>query len=294
MKIGLFLMGEKGLRILETLAGSDSTYLGLVKWVVGADDKNVTDDHYEDIRSLCRKNEIPHYHRKDFDCSDKPADYAIAAGWRWLIRDLDAELIVLHDSLLPRYRGFNPLVTALIEGDTEIGVTAIEARSEFDSGDIYRQKRLNIEYPVTIGKAISDIAELYGEIVLGLFEDIRNTALFAYPQDQSEISFSLWRDEEDYRIDWTEDATRIVRMVDAVGEPYLGAATCYDGRLIRILNTETLPDLNIVNRTPGKLLRIRNNKPEVVCGTGLIRITEAVDDATREHVVFNKLRVRLK
>ena len=48
----------------------------------------------------------------------------IAAGWRWLLPSTE-KLIVLHDSLLPRYRGFNPLVSQLIDKEERLGVTAV-------------------------------------------------------------------------------------------------------------------------------------------------------------------------
>jgi methionyl-tRNA formyltransferase len=54
----------------------------------------------------------------------------------------------MHDSLLPKYRGFAPLPNALINGEREVGVTALFASEEYDMGDIVCQRRLAVEYPM--------------------------------------------------------------------------------------------------------------------------------------------------
>jgi methionyl-tRNA formyltransferase len=63
----------------------------------------------------------------------------MAVSWRWLIDHPAEQLIVFHDSLLPRYRGFEPLVTSLVNGETRIGVAALFGASEFDTGDVIVQ-----------------------------------------------------------------------------------------------------------------------------------------------------------
>src|SRR6218665_1531039 len=136
MKIGLYLMGLKGLYTLRALLEhTGPSYAGSLVFVVAAKDKNVQNDYFEDIKSLALDHSIPFFEQDALPVPVK-ADVVFAISWRWLIKeDLD-KLIVFHDSLLPKYRGFNPLVTALIEGDREIGVTAIQANHEFDKGNI--------------------------------------------------------------------------------------------------------------------------------------------------------------
>ena len=54
--------------------------------------------------------------------------FCIAIGWRRLISGIEGRLIVLRDSLLPKYRGFAPTVAQLLAGESEIGVTALGFR----------------------------------------------------------------------------------------------------------------------------------------------------------------------
>ncbi len=69
---------------------------------------------------------------------------------------------------------------------------------------------------------------------------------------EAAATYSLWRDEADYRIDWHRDSTYLRRFVDALGVPYRGASTLLGGQLCRVLAAEAAPDVVIENRAPGK------------------------------------------
>jgi methionyl-tRNA formyltransferase len=86
----------------------------------------------------------------------------------------------------------------------------------------------------------------------------------------------MWRDEEDYLIDWSDDAEKIKRFVDAVGSPYRGAATFLAKKLVRIADVQIEADVLIDGRSKavGKVIFMRQQHPVIVCGAGLIRITE--------------------
>jgi len=198
----------------------------------------------------------------------------LAISWRWIIEAESSILIVFHDSLLPRYRGFNPLVTALINGDEKIGVTASFATREYDRGGILDQSTSSISYPIRIQRAIETIIKNYEDLALRLGEAIANERdIKGRAQQESDASYSLWRDEDDYFIDWRASASAIKRFVDAVGTPYKGAAARLEGRIFRVLGAEEMEDVRIENRTPGKVIFSMDSKPVVVCGQGLLRIT---------------------
>ena len=123
-------MNQKGYFVLKSLI--DKQLVNKIGFVVSSSDKGVAEDFYFPIKKLCIDNLIPFAERKH----DAPfTDFKIAIGWRWLI-DHNENLIVLHDSLLPKYRGFAPLVIALINGEKEIGATELWAENDFDQGDI--------------------------------------------------------------------------------------------------------------------------------------------------------------
>ncbi len=287
-QLGLYLMNEKGLKVLTELI--DHIEAPCISYVVSAENTSIKKDYYAEIRALCEQGNIRFWDRKESKSLNE-VDYKIAVGWRFLIHDY-ANLIVFHDSLLPRYRGFSPLVNALINGEPEVGVTALFANKSFDRGDVIEQKKIAITYPITIQEAITAVGELYGQLAVQIVKGIQDgQGLVAAPQNERKASYSLWRDEEDYRIDWTEDSERIRRLVDAVGFPYNGASSYVNGERITILAGETLPDLYIENRTPGKVLFLEEGQPVVVCGRGLFRISH-MKDAHQIDFVLKKFRTR--
>jgi methionyl-tRNA formyltransferase len=287
----LYLLTRKGFEVLKALLAKDyGRHIDLV--VVGAD-KNTRGDYGDEIRALCDQHRIAWGHREERRPSNSP--FSLAVSWRWLINEPATTLIVLHDSLLPKYRGFAPLISALVNGDREIGVTALYATGEYDRGDIIFSSSTAITYPIRIGDAIENICKNYVSVALSIFEYIaRGQELPRTRQIEAEATYSLWRDEQDYLIAWDSDAPSIRRFVDATGDPYLGASTYLDGQKIRIIAAEERPDLSIVNRTPGKVISVEQACPLVVCGKGILRLTEVVDAATGASVLpFPRFRVRL-
>lgn len=290
--IALFIMGKKGLACLETVLNTTSVEL---KYVIYATDKNVEKDYADEIVAICKMHNILHYNKKIFDETllDN-VSFFIAISWRWLIKSNLEKLIVFHDSILPRYRGFNPLVTALINGDKQIGVSAIFANKEFDKGDVLGLEKVNISYPIKISKAIDIISICYQDLIIKIVKQIQANSLVANPQDESKATFSLWRDEEDYFIDWNLEASTIERTINALGFPYGGARTKMENSIIILDEIKSIPDVKIENRTPGKIIFLDNNQPTIVCGKGLLKIEKAHYLDNGNEVVFNKFRTRLK
>ena len=286
----LFLMTEKGYRVLQHIAAHlDSSVVTLV---VGAPDPNLAQDFFIEIRDLCAQAGIP-FQRRDAPRAS-PTAYALAVSWRWLIADAGT-LIVLHDSLLPRYRGFAPLVSCLINGEPAVGVTALYATAEFDQGPILGQASRPVQYPLRIAEAVQLAVACYLELITQLWPGLRAGQLpVGTPQREADATYSLWRDEQDYRIDWRADGATIRRFVDALGWPYQGASTLLNGQLHRVLAVEPEPDVRIENRTPGKVLFVRAGQPVVVCGTGLLRLTALRTSAGGEALPLARFRSRFE
>ena len=290
-----FLLGKKGHEVLK--ATIDSGNLNLVRLVVIGSDNNVQQDFSNEIEVLCNRKRIDFCARGDklkiIDAAS--GSIAIAAGWRWLIEYKFFQIIVFHDSLLPKYRGFNPLVTAMLKQDSKIGVTAIVANDNFDCGDILDSISIQIGYPTKVEDVINEVSLLYFDIQKSILNKLITTGyLVGTPQDEDLATYSIWRDEDDYRIDWGKSAQYIAHFVKCVSFPYKGASTVLDGKLLRVIEVEVEQDVLIENRDVGKIIFIRDNKPVVICGEGLLRIVVAVDDQGNSILPLKNFRVRLK
>ena len=292
MKIGLFLMTKKGFSVLSSLIESQKH--ALIHFVCIGKDSKLNYDFSSDIENLCLKNNIPFYFKEILDVKTLNSDYYIAISWRWMIGL--PNLIILHDSILPRYRGFAPLVNMLINGEKDFGVTAIFADSQYDQGDIILQEKISIIYPIKIADLIDKISDLYIIIVGNLFKVIESNNTFTgVKQVNEDATYSLWLDSEDYFIDWDLSAEKISRKIDACGSPYEGAKCWLDNEIIIINEAVAIDDLKIENRVNGKVIFIEDKFPVVVCGNGLLMIKKAVtEDKSRSILPLNKFRTRFK
>ena len=291
-KITLFLMTKKGFSVLSNLI--EKGMAQVIYSVVSARDKSIEEDYYADIKALWLENKINFYNKNDdYEIVTK---YAFAVSWRWLLHYEKIKLIVFHDSILPKYRGFNPLVSYLLNKEREIGVTALFASEEFDAGPIIAQGSAEISYPIKLAEAIDVLCEIYEtlsyEIATKIIED---KVIDSHEQDREKVSYSIWRDEQDYKIDWNKSSQEISLSIDSLGPPYLGASCIANGRKIRIYDAVPHKDLKIENRTPGKLLFKDGIHPVIICGTGLLKITDAVCDEAKQSILpLNKLKIRFE
>jgi methionyl-tRNA formyltransferase len=290
-KITLFIMNKKGYSVLENIINTIG--IQIIDKVISYTDNSVVKDYYSEINELCRKHGIKFYNKNEQVAIN--TEYSFAIGWRWIIKD-SHNLIVLHDSILPKYRGFAPLVNALINGEEELGVTALFASSDYDEGDIIAQRKIKINYPIKIAEAIDIVSPLYSDIIIELCKKINdNNQINSVKQDNNEATYSLWRDSDDYFINWNDSAIKIKRFVDGVGFPYNGAKALLDGESIIIDEMDVIDDVKIENRDVGKLIFIKNGFPVVVCGNGLVMIKKArYEDSGVDVLPLTRFRIRFK
>lgn len=288
MKIGFLVAGIKGMNLLSELHRDCE-----VAWVGSHEVGGYDFSSLQRVRELCSENGYPfvdHVARQKVPVDR--CDLVLIAGWRYLV-DLDpSKLVVFHDSLLPRYRGFAPTVSALINGEKEIGVTAFRPAPEVDTGEVIEAVRLPVEYPAKVRDVYSALAKAYGEAARRVVAKARSGAISTVPQNEADATYCIWRDSLDYRIDWTWTSEKIRRFVDAVGWPYSGATTNYGATTVTVHDVEALPDLNFIERHPGKIWALKDGAAVVVCGRGMIRIDRATGPDGKPYR-FEKVRVRL-
>ena len=153
-KILCLLATKKGLEVLSsTIRVGKSDILGCVMTFT----EKISKDYESEIKRECIKRTVPHVkytHCEGSELIESTIDKykitaIIAIGWRFLLPlslndRLTIPIIVFHDSLLPKYRGFSPTPTAMICGEKTVGVTALYASEGTDEGEIIWQKEVPI------------------------------------------------------------------------------------------------------------------------------------------------------
>ena len=200
----------------------------------------------------------------------------ICVGWRSLI---DAEkglknLYVVHDSLLPQLRGWNPLVTAVQLGLEKTGVTLFRAESTPDTGPILMQKSFGLGTGVPISSAIEKAGKSAVELLTSFLKSFTRGDIRETPQDDFEASISPWRDDEDYVVDWSKPSLEIQQFILSRSFPYQGARTSANGATITVGEARVCHDLpELAISSPGKMFALNNGNPVVACGSGFVEIS---------------------
>ena len=283
---GVYAVGLKGSVYLASLIELGARP-ALVSSYRQADDKSAG---FDVIAELCRSHDIVvHETRRPAHDAGLPL---FLIGWQYLLPTLSPNIVVMHDSLLPQYRGYAPTVTALLKGEPLIGVSAFRPVASVDGGPIVGQRSMPVTYPIRIEEALRRQARLMAQLTLDILPRFESAIANATVQDESNATFSIWRDQQDYRIDWNDSAVTIRRMIDAVSFPYAGAIMKYEDRLLVVDQASEVADVNFAFRHPGKFLRLDNNRPVVICGHGLLRLDRVLAEDGSEFR-FEKLRVRL-
>lgn len=154
----------------------------------------------------------------------------------------------LHASLLPQYRGAAPINWAVINGDTETGITTFFLKHEIDTGEIIDQVRVPIADTDNVEVVYERLMRLGGGLVLKTVDAILEGSVKTIPQEElaqvGELRPAPKIFKETCRIDWTIGVKRIYDFVRGLS-PYPAAWTeLYqegtDPVMLKIFETEKL------------------------------------------------------
>ena len=141
------------------------------------------------------------------------ADLFIVIAFRMLPREVwqmpRLGTFNLHASLLPKYRGAAPINRAVMNGDTETGVTTFFLKHEIDTGDMIMQRKIDILPEDNVGDVHDRLMHLGAEMVVETVNAIVDGTLTTTPQPEGEFTPAPKIFKEDCRIDWDRSAAEI-------------------------------------------------------------------------------------
>lgn len=146
----------------------------------------------------------------------------------------------IHPSLLPRWRGADPIRSTILAGDTETGVTIMLMDEQMDHGPILKSKILNLKSKkYTYTELEKELAELGGGLLVETIPEWIEGKIKPEEQNHSQAIYTKKITKEDGRISWNEDATLIERKIQAFN-PWPGTFTFWNGKRIKILEGEAM------------------------------------------------------
>ena len=194
------------------------------------------------------------------------------------------ETINLHVSLLPKYRGANPIQRAIINGDTETGICTMITELGLDCGDICMKKSIEITPNMNCVELFeicsAESPELLEKTLLGIAEGTIK------PQKQSEegVCFADKLKKEECKIDWSKSAQRIHNLVRGVYK-CPGAFFEYDGKIIKVMETEPINE--DLQGSEGDFVRISKFGVDVKTGSGLLRLKKIKPEGKGEMSAYD-------
>ena len=177
----------------------------------------------------------------------------------------------LHASLLPKYRGAAPVNHAILNGETETGLTTFLIQKKVDTGDLLLQQSLPIDNSVTTGEALSKLSFLGADLVIKTLDALAQNKIKPIKQDGDKATFAPKISVQDCKINWSNPALMIHNQIRAFS-PKPGAFTFYKNKRVKLFGSKVLQNLHNARLLPGEIEHT-NSFLKIGTGSEPIQIT---------------------
>lgn len=177
--------------------------------------------------------------------------------------------INVHGSLLPRYRGAAPIQWAVINGETETGITIMQLDAGMDTGDILLTVPTPIGPEETSGELFNRLARLGGETLVAALARLKAGQLTPHPQDHAQASHAPMLTKEMGHLDWRLPARRLHCLIRGL-DPWPSAYGFIAGKRCRFFAPEVVPIR--ATEPPGTICRADSQGLLVATGDDCLRI----------------------
>jgi methionyl-tRNA formyltransferase len=130
----------------------------------------------------------------------------------------------VHPSLLPKYRGASPIQAAILNGDTETGVTIMLMDEQMDHGPIVSQEKTALSPAETTSTAMANLARVGGKLLVKTIPAYLEGKLNPRPQDHTQATYTKLVKKDNGRINWQDNNIQVERMARAYN-PWPGVWT---------------------------------------------------------------------
>lgn len=191
----------------------------------------------------------------------------------------------LHASLLPKYRGAAPIQWAIINGETETGVTTFSLEEKVDTGNIYLQKKISVCSDDDFGTVHDRLSLIGAEAVIETIDIIESGSYNLIEQNNQTATPAPKITKETGLIDWHRDANDIHNLIRGLS-PFPGAYFYYNNKMLKVYKSAVVKDALL---KPGEM---KTGKDELVIGCGMyaINILEIQQEGRKKMLISEFLR----
>src|SRR3989338_943923 len=282
----IFFIGgkDRGLSVITCMLEMNENLVG---GCILNEDIHEHEKKSEQIEKLLQSKKIPYLLTKSVKTKEqitfiknRKPKLIVVVGWRSIIPPEVLSIpvfgcVAIHESLLPKYRGFAPVNWAVINGEKQTGTTLFFLDEGLDSGDIVAQKKIKI----SLYDSVWDVYKKTSSETLELFKQylplLKKNQAPRKKQSEEIATYTCARTPNDGLINWNNSTLGIYNLIRGLHYTYPGAFTYYKGKKLFIWRASIPTQRMYVGRIPGKIVSlIKRIGVEVLTGDGIILLEQ--------------------
>lgn len=240
------------------------------------------------IKQYAVENNIPVFQptsiKKDFEVQEElkklsPDFFVTFAFGQILSKEvLDIPKYVtinLHASLLPLYRGANPIQRAIINGDKKTGICTMITEEGLDCGAICLRDEIEITENMNYEELFDLISQKSPQLIEVTLLNLKQGVICPIAQEEEHITYAKKINKEDAKINWNMSAREIHNLVRGLYKAPSAHCT-FRGKLVKVIETRVVDDeipVGFVGQA-GEILKISKEGIEVATTLGILLITK--------------------
>ncbi len=178
--------------------------------------------------------------------------------------------INVHASLLPAWRGSAPIQWAIINGDSESGVTTMQMDAGLDTGDMLEKVAVPIAPDETGGSLFDKLQNAGADLLLQTLENLQAGTLHPEPQpEESTTPYAAMLNKKTGKIDWTKGAAEIERLIRGL-DPWPCAYTSLQGKQLKLWSACVKEAPGTASVQPGTVTAVTKDAVEIQTGRDIL------------------------
>lgn len=188
--------------------------------------------------------------------------------------------INVHGSILPAYRGAAPMQRAIMEGQTETGITTMMMDVGLDTGDMLLVGKVSIQENDNFETMHDKLGECGANTLLDTLKELRAGTLTRTKQDDSLATYAAKIEKSDCFIDFTKSANEVHNQIRGLSPIPLAFTYTPDGKMLKVTATEIAKREGTL-APAGTVLSLNGGKIEVACGIGSVFILSVLPEGKK-------------